>query len=61
MTEGIQQLHAITEQVENEAKQLASVPMFGSKIATPIRLLVVWMKGVNAQMTQMQNQLGGQK
>lgn len=61
MTEGIQRLHAITEQVENEAKQLQHVPVFGSKIATPIRLLVVWMKGVNAQMTQMQNQLGGQK
>lgn len=61
MSEGMQQLHAITEQVENEAKQLQNVPMFGSKIATPIRLLVVWMKGVNAQMTQMQKRLEGQQ
>ncbi|MEZ9523392.1 hypothetical protein [Enterovibrio norvegicus] len=60
MTEG-KKLDLITSEVEKEAAQLAKAPMFGARIAAPLRLLVVWMKAVNAQMTRIENHLEGQR
>ncbi|MCG7500048.1 hypothetical protein MHO82_24600 [Vibrio sp. Of7-15] len=49
----------ITEELEKQVKEAASNFMF-AKFTAPLRLVIVWMKGVNEKLQELEQQQGGQ-
>ncbi|MGR2767369.1 MULTISPECIES: hypothetical protein [Photobacterium] len=46
-------LNQITEQLQGEVDKAARNP-FASKVMTPLRLVLVWMNGVNEKLSELE-------
>lgn len=49
----------ITAELEQQVKEVESNFMF-AKFTAPLRLVIVWMKGVNKKLQELEQQQGGQ-
>jgi len=52
------ELKVITLELENEVKK-AQGNMFASKLIAPLRLVLVWMNGVNQKLAELEQRSGG--
>jgi hypothetical protein len=55
----MKELKGITLELENEV-QKAKGNMFASKLIAPLRLVLVWMNGVNQKLAELEQRGGGQ-
>ncbi|WP_172635987.1 hypothetical protein [Photobacterium profundum] len=51
-------LKGITLELEEEVKK-AKGSMFASKLIAPLRLVLVWMNGVNQKLAELEQRSGG--
>lgn len=52
------QLQKITDELAQEVEQ-AKGSMFAGKIIAPLRLVLVWMQGVNKKLSELEQRSGG--
>lgn len=52
------QLQKITDELAQEVEQ-AKGNMFAGKILAPLRLVLVWMQGVNKKLSELEQRSGG--
>ncbi|MGF1786460.1 hypothetical protein L4D00_11750 [Photobacterium swingsii] len=52
------QLQKITDELAQEVEQ-AKGNMFAGKIIAPLRLVLVWMQGVNKKLSELEQRSGG--
>lgn len=48
---------SLVDELETETKNLSTAPMIGAKVAAPLRLLIVWMRGVVSELKQIKARL----
>lgn len=48
---------SLVDELEKETQTLSTAPMIGAKVAAPLRLLIVWMRGVLTDMADLKKRL----
>ncbi|OOE92847.1 hypothetical protein BZG76_06070 [Salinivibrio sp. AR647] len=47
----------LINELEKETQTLSTAPMIGVKVAAPLRLLIVWMRGVVSELKHIKERL----
>ncbi|KKA43753.1 hypothetical protein [Salinivibrio sp. KP-1] len=47
----------LINELEEETKTLSTAPMVGAKVAAPLRLLIVWMRGIVDELQRIKERL----